>query len=320
MRGLESRTIMTKIKAISYIGSKDRLNSIISKNLPINVKTYCEPFSGGFSLAINLLNEGYLKDCRVVYNDLDMELSNYFKCLKDDTMLLVDCLIDVMQDVVREYGKNDTTIKGIVQRLKNKYATENNIYMQSALYYWIKKSNRGGYNDYVNVAETPNIIYLSGMLNLASRVLQSVEIENKSYKDLLYLDSDETFWYLDPPYMGYANELFYSQCNIDDEFNHVALRDYLKGVKGKFILSYNDCKGIRDLYKDFKIYNITMASNLGATGYTSELLISNYELDLADNTTIELYSSRGVSDRNASDKRDEKHEVWDISFDELFDD
>lgn len=318
MRGLESRGIVSKIKAISYIGSKDRLNTIVSNNLPSNIKTYCEPFSGGFSLALNLINEDYLKGCKVVYNDLDTYLATYFKCLKENTMLLVDSLIDVMDEVTEAHFKEGNTIKSTVQELRTKYEEENNVYMQSALYYWIKKSNRGGYADYVAIHEYVNVLYLSNMLTEVSKILQRVDICNKNYADLKYLDSEETFWYLDPPYVGYNNETFYSQCLRDGEFNHIALRDFLKDVKGKFILSYNDCKEIRELYSEFNIYPINMRSFLGLTGQTSELLISNYVLSVESDKVqgvCGILEFKGRGNKNSLDS--ENTNYFDMTLEEL---
>ncbi|URS74476.1 hypothetical protein [Clostridium autoethanogenum] len=40
------------------------------------------------------------------------------------------------------------------------------------------------------------------------------------------------------------------------------LNDCLKNVKGKFILSYNDCEFVRDLYKNFNINRVQRKHNL----------------------------------------------------------
>ena len=66
--------------------------------------------------------------------------------------------------------------------------------------------------------------------------------------------------------------------NIED---HKGLKDVLKNVKGKFLLSYNDCEEIRKLYKDFYIDEISRHNNL-VTKYDykdrsyKELIIKNY--------------------------------------------
>ncbi|MCR8966447.1 hypothetical protein [Mycoplasma zalophidermidis] len=46
-------------------------------------------------------------------------------------------------------------------------------------------------------------------------------------------------------------------------FNHKLLADLLKNHKGGFILSYNDCKTIRELYKDCKIVEVSWQYTMG---------------------------------------------------------
>jgi len=83
------------------------------------------------------------------------------------------------------------------------------------------------------------------------------EIFNK-YKDLATIsynqdwkktisdfNTTEHFFFIDPPY--YGKEKYYNHV-----FNeHLELSEMLKNVKFKFILIYNDCSYIRNLYKDF---------------------------------------------------------------------
>lgn len=56
----------------------------------------------------------------------------------------------------------------------------------------------------------------------------------------------------------------------------------LKGVKGKFLLSYNDCDLVRELYKDFNIIttkeiDYTLGSNMHKRDKkVREVFITNY--------------------------------------------
>ena len=64
--------------------------------------------------------------------------------------------------------------------------------------------------------------------------------------------------------------------------DHVRLRDTLKEIKGRFLLSYNDCPEIRELYQDFSIFDFSrvhsMAQRYDAGKEFKELLIGNYDL------------------------------------------
>jgi DNA adenine methylase len=105
-----------------------------------------------------------------------------------------------------------------------------------------------------------------------------VVIENKDFEDLIRVyDKENALIYLDPPY--YGTERYY-QIKFSEE-DHMRLHEMLENVKGKFILSYNDCGFIRDLYKNFNIDEVQRNHNLvGKYKYKehrySELIIRNY--------------------------------------------
>ena len=68
----------------------------------------------------------------------------------------------------------------------------------------------------------------------------------------------KTLFYCDPPYFeteGHYEVVFRKE-------DHLRLRDTLKGIQGKFMVSYNDCVYIRELYQDFQIEAVTRINNL----------------------------------------------------------
>lgn len=109
--------------------------------------------------------------------------------------------------------------------------------------------------------------------------LGGVVIENKDFEALLrQYDREDAFFYLDPPY--YGTEDYYGGVDFTPD-DHARLRGALAGIGGKFLLSYNDCPEIRELYGDFNIEAIARLSNLsqrfeGGAEYP-ELFISNYD-------------------------------------------
>lgn len=113
-------------------------------------------------------------------------------------------------------------------------------------------------------------------LEEASERLKKVIVENVDFEHLLrtYNRVDSLF-YLDPPY--YDAEKYYP-----DRFqpeDHIRLRDALRQLKGKFLLSYNDCSEIRKMYADFTIIEVCRNDSLVAKKETRqyrELIIKNY--------------------------------------------
>ena len=62
------------------------------------------------------------------------------------------------------------------------------------------------------------------------------------------------------------------QGDMHEGFNHAGLSELLKG-RTDWILCYNDCQYIRDLYKDCKIEKVCWAYGMNSTKESSEVLI-----------------------------------------------
>lgn len=119
------------------------------------------------------------------------------------------------------------------------------------------------------------------LIDMACRRLQSVVIENKDFERLIkQYDREVSFFYCDPPY--FATESYYKDVEFKTK-DHIRLRDTLSACKGKFLVSYNDCPEIRELWNlpNIHIEEIKRLNNLaqryeGGKLY-NELLISNYD-------------------------------------------
>ncbi len=81
------------------------------------------------------------------------------------------------------------------------------------------------------------------------------------------------FFFVDPPYYDHKPHGIYD-FGMNEE-DHRKLAEKLKRLDAPFVLLYNDCPEIRELYKDFPIVeNIDMFKKRG-NGITTDLLISN---------------------------------------------
>lgn len=94
---------------------------------------------------------------------------------------------------------------------------------------------------------------------------------NKDYKEIINeYDNKDTFWYIDPPYLGLEHN--YEDHTFLNKEDHIELYKILKNIKGKFLLSYQDKKLIRQLYNDYNIHRYK------GTNYVLklEIAITNY--------------------------------------------
>lgn len=120
----------------------------------------------------------------------------------------------------------------------------------------------------------------STVWDVSDRLANTI-VENKDFEALIcQYDRTNAFFYCDPPY--YETEGMYEVLFTKED--HIRLRDCLANIQGKFLLSYNDCAFIRELYKNFYIESCTRVNNM-ALRYNNEaefpeVLISNYDTSL----------------------------------------
>jgi len=118
-----------------------------------------------------------------------------------------------------------------------------------------------------------------GMVRKCHRRLDGVYVENLDFEDCIRrYDRPHTFFYCDPPYLEASD--YIADFGLS---HHQRLAAMLRKIKGKFLLSINDHKAIRGLYKGLNLRTITtrytISRDVAAKVRTrTELLISNYRL------------------------------------------
>ena len=101
-------------------------------------------------------------------------------------------------------------------------------------------------------------------------------------------DFEDAFFYCDPPYTSGCG---YEVTSTTD-FDHERLRDVLKDIKGRFLLSYDDSPKVRELYKGYEMIEVERQNGINnregtnrANKVYKELLIANYPIkELFNNT------------------------------------
>lgn len=249
---------------IAWVGGKKLLRKEIVNRFPEEgIKKYVEVFGGaGWVL---FYKERHAE--KEVYNDINSELVNLFRNVKYHP-----------EAVAKEL---EFTLSGreIFERYKAADVGQMTEIQRAARYlYLIKLSYGATVRSFgCRVREAADL----DVLHKVKKRLAGVLIENKSFTKLIpSQDREGTLFYCDPPY--HNTEKYYD--TGEDVFNeemHILLRDTLKGIKGKFILSYNDDEFIRELYKDFTIEEVERSDNLkmamGEAGSRyKELIIRNF--------------------------------------------
>jgi DNA adenine methylase len=105
--------------------------------------------------------------------------------------------------------------------------------------------------------------------------LQEFEIANQDFTD--FLAQLEQFprdlLFLDPPYyLDKGSKLYGKSGDMHEGFPHEVLFRIIEN-RQNWIMTYNDCEYIRDLYKDFLIISAEWSYGMNKTKKSSEIII-----------------------------------------------
>lgn len=248
---------------IPRIGGKRLLRKEILARFPQQpIKRYVEVFWGAgwvlFSKERHAPEE--------IFNDLDSELINLFRCVKNHAEELQRQMEWILNS--RELFEDAMELK------RCRGLTD---IQRAAMYFIAVKESYGA--DVRSYGSAPkNFEKAAAYLSKVRHRLQTVKIENQGYETIIKrYDQTDALLYLDPPYHG--TEKYYDSSFA--EADHLNLHHILSGIKGRFLLSYNDDNFVRELYREYCIEELGRNSSL-TNRYIDlkrdykELLIKNF--------------------------------------------
>ena len=222
---------------LKYYGSKFRLGRWIISHFPAH-EHYVEPFGGGGSVLFQKTPS------RVeTYNDLDGDVVNFFRVLRDRA--------DELVRSIRLTPWSRTEFELSLNPADDQLERARRLYVR------LKMSMHGGtvaipsnFRRHKSKCSAATSVRPQAVYDAAKRLLQ-VQIENRDAVKLIEeMDSPETLFYLDPPYVTstrtdkkrYAHEL------TDD--GHRLIASVVEKVRGFVVLSGYACELYRELYED----------------------------------------------------------------------
>ncbi len=247
---------------ITWIGGKKALREKIVQEFPEagGYSRYIEVFGG----AGWVLFSGEKFAAMEVYNDVDGNLVNLFRCIKYHPDAVQEELRYIF--ISREQffdAKKQIDIRGLTD-------------IQRAARFFIIIKESFGADLHSFGMRSRDLEKAKEYLEDVAKRLNRVIIENQDFQHILKTyDREDALFYLDPPY--YKTEKYYTSIFLPED--HIRLKEALEGIKGRFLLSYNDCDFTRELYKDYRIIEVDRMNNLVKEKIKpryKELIIKNY--------------------------------------------
>lgn len=284
---------------VSRVGNKSSILHILYAVFPMKYGRFIDVFGGSGSV---LLGKPEIHPFEV-YNDFDKNLVNLFRCMKERTMATVRelgfCNLNSREDfnAIRkffeqreeftdEYLSEELLLTELtlpppeaneLKELRTRITKDHDVRRAAMFLKLLRYSYSSSCKSFAS--QPFDIRKLFGLIKELENRMANVVVENQDFETLIkHYDRPDSFFYADPPYFS-SEGMYEVGFGWDD---HVRLRDTLKGIKGKFLLSYNDCEEIRELYDGFSLLDFSrthaMVQRYEAGREFKELLIGNYDL------------------------------------------
>ncbi len=281
---------------LTWIGNKSQCLEQILHHFPKEMNNYYEPFLGGGSVLLGLLD--YISQDKIVVknkiraSDSNKVLVGFYNNLQKNPKKIIYCL----EKIIKKYNQisgdseyNDTkrqlhkqyylNLRNEFNEIKNKNSIKCSallIFLNKTCFSGIYRESKIGFNGSFGYKRKINID--SNHLYTVSKLIQPVEFECLEYEASLNRAKSGDYIYLDPPYVTKDNKKneFYAFSN----FNDSVFFDYIKKIKERGIHwshSNRDCKTVIDAFpqEQYGVYSIRMDRfRSGSDRYISELLIT----------------------------------------------
>jgi DNA adenine methylase len=239
---------------IPYLGEKSKFASFITPNIPTDISTYVEPFGGMFGVFFSL-DFSKFRNVNFIYNEINYLNYNLFDLLRYDIRF-----IEIIKGIKVDKERYQKALREIFTETDRMTFAINWLIVLTC-----SSPNEIGKDSWRG--DTEFEVFKLKWKAYEPHLNKISEILNSDYKEVISkYDSPETFFYLDPPYMG--REKYYINHDFDEN-SHYELSHILNNIKGRFALSYYYFDGIKELYP-----NCRFESKKTIMG--TEWLIMNY--------------------------------------------
>jgi len=270
---------MNNVSPLRYPGGKTRackiLEKIIKEHFDITkIKTLISPFFGGGSFEFYFQNR--VRELNLIVNDKFTPLYTFWYYCKHHKTELVEFLRSitaVTKPDFNEYRKNIMN----EQNLAKQDSKGREAILQAVSYFVINRCSfsgatlSGGFSE-----EASKKRFTKSSIDKIEKLdLSKTEIYNLDFKDFIEDCNlnENTLMFLDPPYyLESKSKLYGTKGDLHSNFDHHKLCEILK-CKKNWILCYNNCEFIRELYSNFKIIEVDWKYSMNKNKESSEIVI-----------------------------------------------
>ncbi|WP_018214277.1 DNA adenine methylase [Desulfitobacterium hafniense] len=272
------------LSPLRYPGGKSKIYEKVKNLIVANGyegRTYVEPFAGGFGIGIGLLCEGVVK--AAILNDYDSHIYNFWYSLLNDTENLLRLISDTPITIEERERQKLNYRDADADSLRDGFAT---LFLNRVNFSGVIKGGPIG-----GLAQTGtykvdcrfNKADISSKIETIAKLKSKIKLYNKDAGYLIRMSlmkmKAPMFLNIDPPYVIKGSQLY---TNFFTEGDHLNLqRVIVKYLDADYpwIITYDDCPLVRDLYKRFHLQEYGITHNAGGTVPGKEIVITNLPTD-----------------------------------------
>lgn len=274
---------MPRTKSIlRYPGGKTQLAKFTNHLIKINKiqsPIYCEPFSGGSGISIELLLTNQVNS--IILNDLDPSIFSIWYSILYDTDKLINTIEHTPITIDEWYHQ------------KEKYLTLRDIsnydFSLAFATLFLNRTNRGGIitGGPIGGYKQSSIYSIDCRFNKQTLIKKIKDISKQKNKIELYMldakrliseilltkDPNQLFIFFDPPYYHQGQALYKNSLTHTD---HVELSNSIRLMNQyKWITTYDDCSEIQDIYSDYNLYTYQLRYSINKVRNANEYIFSS---------------------------------------------
>lgn len=262
---------------LRYPGGKQKAIDQIAQFMPERAKEFREPLAGGASVYFYARSNNFAEKYWI--NDAFSELSTFWKQVQNPATC-ARLMIELEQ--LRASFSGPDEIKEYF--LKARTEEVEDPYRQAFLFFFFNRVTFSGTTRAGGFSSAASMVRFtaSSIQRLAPmpEALENTRITADDFEQSIKEPGDDVFIFLDPPYFT-ATKLYGVNGSLH-AFDHWKLAKLLKSTSHRFLITYDDCQEIRELYNWANVRSWQMQygmnnCNLNRTSRIgSELFISNY--------------------------------------------
>lgn len=269
------------ISPLRYPGGKFKIYNKVKNLIEINElsnRSYVEPFAGGFGIGLRLLHDNVVPTA--VLNDFDPHIYNFWHTILNNPDEFLRIMTDTPITIDERERQKEIYHDNNADQIRDGFAT-----------FFLNRVNFSG----VITGGPIGGFTQSGTYKLDCR-FNKEEIKNKVEQIALLRDRielynydasmliaqhlqeriQECFFNIDPPYVVKGHRLY---TNYFKEENHRNFERIIAEHLGDccWIVTYDDCELIRDIYRDYYMVDYDILHNAGGSVQGKEVVITNID-------------------------------------------